>query len=396
MGHTKDFFKIKKGWSLQKDKIFNDYLTPYIDKILTTHRPLVIIDCFAGKGRFDDGNVGSPVIIAEHIKSVLEGNSVNKNIHGIFIENKYVEELETNLRSYKNCEIWQGTFEENISRIRKLDSRSNLFLYVDPYGIKCLDFQQFELIKAENFPSLEMLLNFNSFGFLREGCRLLKLDYENLFKEDQSEDEYELDEANTVDRMNNIAHEEYWQSIIEDYKNNKIGMFKAEDLFIKKYMNQLKNLFTYVINIPISLKIGHIPKYRLIFGSNHPGGMILMADNMSRIWKELKNVQRGSQKVLFEYEFPDPSIQLGFDLKEGILNVLKEHKKSLLLQELLVELFENYGIAFSEKEYKDKLKEMERNQIIIDREPALTERGKKATALDYRNRKYKITVRLKC
>src|SRR3990167_1975186 len=394
MGHTRDFFKIKKGWSLQKDEIFDHYLKPYIEKILKTRKPLTIIDCFAGKGRFDNDNKGSPIIIAEHIKSVLEGNSENKNIHGVFIENKYAKELEINLKGYKNCEIWQGTFEENISKILAINSLFNVFLYVDPYGIKCLDFEQFELIKHKHFSSLEMLLNFNSFGFLREGCRLLTLDYENLFKEDQSEDEYELDEANTIDRMNNIAHGEYWQSIIEDYKNNKIDMVKAEELFVNDYMNQLKNLFTHVINIPIRLKIRNIPKYRLMYGSNHRDGIILMADKMSRKWKELRDIQRGGQKVMFEYEFSDPSIEPGFDLKEVILDILKEYERPIPLEELLIKLIENHGIAFSEKEYKDKIKEMEGNQIMVDREPTLTERGKKATALDYRE--YKITVRPKC
>lgn len=394
MGQTREFFKIKKGWSLQKDEIFDHYLKPYIAKILSTGKPLTIIDCFAGKGRFEDGSIGSPVIIAKHIKSVLEGNSRNKNIQGIFIENKYARELEINLKGYKNCEVWSGTFEDTMSKILAINSLFNVFLYVDPYGIKCLNFEQFELIKNKHFCSLEMLLNFNSFGFLREGCRLLTLDYENLFKEDQSEDEYELDEANNITHMNNIAHGEYWQSIIEDYKNNKIGMSKAEELFINEYMNQHKNLFTYVINIPIRLKIKNIPKYRLMYGSNHRDGIILMADNMSRKWKELRDIQRGGQKVMFEYEFPDPSIKPGFNLNEGILDILKEYKRPIPLGELLIKLIENYGIAFSKKEYDVKMKEMEGKQILIDRTPANTEKGKKAISLDYR--KYEITVRLKC
>lgn len=393
MGQTREFFKIKKGWSLQKDEIFDHYLKPYIAKILSTGKPLTIIDCFAGKGRFDDGSTGSPIIIANHIRSVLESDKENKNIRGLFIESNYSRELETNLRGYKNCEILHGTFKENIDKILALDSRYNLFLYVDPYGIKCLDFQQFERITAKKFSSLEMILNFNYLGFLREGCRLLELDYEAIFSDDQSDDEYELNETNTIELMNNIAHGEYWQSIIHDRKNKIIDSLKAEELFINEYMKQIKNLFTYVVNIPIRLKRGNIPKYRLIFGSNHPDGMILMADNMSRIWKELKNVQSVGQKALFEYDFPDTSIQPGFDLKEGILNVLKKQKKPISLQELLVELFGNYGIAFSRTEYEGKIRAMEGNQILVDRDPAVTEKGRKATALNYR--KYKITVGLK-
>lgn len=394
MGHTKNFFKSKKGWSSQKDEIFNRYLVPYIAKILTTDKPLVIIDCFAGKGIFDDGNTGSPIIIANRIHSVLESDKKNKNIRGLFIESKYAKELGINLKSYKNCEVLSGTFEENIDKILNLNSHGNLFLYVDPYGIKCLDFQQFERIKAKNVSSLEMLLNFNSFGFLREGCRLLNLNYENLFSDAQSDDEYELDEANTIERMNNIAHGEYWQSIIDDYKNDKIGMFKAEELFFNEYMKQIKNLFTYVVNIPIRLKIGNIPKYRLIFGSNYHEGVILMADNMSKSWKELKNVQRCGQQVLFEYEYPDPSIQPGFDLREGILYILRKQRWPIPLEQLLIRLVENYGIAFSKKDYEDKIREMEGNQILVDREPVFTKTGKKATTLDYR--KSKVTVRLRC
>lgn len=52
MGQTKNFFKEKKDWSLFKDKILDNYLAPYIAKILTTRKPLVIFDCFAGKGKF--------------------------------------------------------------------------------------------------------------------------------------------------------------------------------------------------------------------------------------------------------------------------------------------------------------------------------------------------------
>lgn len=56
MGSTKNFFKVKKEWSKIKDAILDWYLTPYIAKILTTGKPLYLMDCFAGKGKFEDGN----------------------------------------------------------------------------------------------------------------------------------------------------------------------------------------------------------------------------------------------------------------------------------------------------------------------------------------------------
>lgn len=71
MGHTQNFFEHKNSWSCQKDEIFERYLAPYIDIILNTYKPLVIVDCFAGKGKYDDGKIGSPIIIADYIRTVL-------------------------------------------------------------------------------------------------------------------------------------------------------------------------------------------------------------------------------------------------------------------------------------------------------------------------------------
>lgn len=217
---------------------------------------------------------------------------------------------------------------------------------------------------------------------------------EDIFKYADDEDNYEVDEHDSVSGMNDIANGDYWQIIVDEFKNNKINLFEAEEHFVNAYIKQFKNLFKYAVNIPIRLKTGHMPKYRLIFGTNNQDGAILMADNMNRRWKELLSAQRGGQKVLFEYEFPDLSIQQNFNLEKDILNILQKHGFSVLMKELLVELIEKYGISFSEKEYKDKMREMgEKKLIIINRTPKYTPKGKEVTSLDYK--KYSIRVSVK-
>ncbi len=391
MGQTKDFFKEKKAWSLFKDKILDYYLSPYIPKILRTGKPLVIFDCFAGKGKFADGNNGSPIIIAEHIKSTLQKYpSMSHKIKSFFIEKKYNKDLKENLKDYPNTKVLEGTFEDNLKNILGIDKNSNVFLYVDPYGIKSLNLDNFYQIKNSNFSSIEILMNFNSAGFLREGCRLLKFD--SPFKDDEISD-YESDEdVNTIERMNAIAGGNYWQDILLSYYENKMDIHQAEEQFISEYSSRIKNIFRYSVNIPIKLRFHHLPKYRLIFGTNHEDGLILMADNMHKKWKEIVAGERGSQQVLFDFEFPDLALLKGFDLQSDVLSYTSTIQAGIPLKTLIVKLILEYGITLSESALKKKIRQMEQDKaLLIDRFPSHTKTNKPATSMDYDQ--YRITVR---
>jgi three-Cys-motif partner protein len=388
VGQTRDFFKEKKAWSVLKDELLDYYLVPYIAKILRTGKPLYIFDCFAGKGKFDNGINGSPIIIADQIKeNILKNPTLRDKLKGAFIEKKYSAELEINLSGYSNTAVLPGTFEDNLKNILSLDKNSSIFLYVDPYGIKSLDLNNFNLVKEKRFSSFELLMNFNTAGFLREGCRLLK--YTELPSDDELTD-YETDEdINTIDRMDSIAGGTYWQELVKKYYEKTIDIYQAEDAFISEYSRRLENIFKYTVNIPIKIKSDHLPKYRLIFGTNHEDGLILMADNMNKKWKQMLESQRGGQLVLFDFGFPDVAT---FELHRNILALVDENTSGIPLRNLIVKLIQKYGITFSESEYKKKIREMEQSSaVIIDRVPAKTPTGKPAISLDYG--KYKITVK---
>ena len=72
-----DFFVEKKAWSVVKDELLGCYFMLYVSKILHTYRPLVYVDCFAGKGKFDDGNPGSPLIALEVIDKCQDSTYVD-------------------------------------------------------------------------------------------------------------------------------------------------------------------------------------------------------------------------------------------------------------------------------------------------------------------------------
>lgn len=170
-----DFFVEKKPWSKVKDQLLGCYLKPYVAKILHTHMPLVYIDCFAGRGKFDDGEPGSPLIALDIMQRGLKSStsSGHLQIAPIFIDINYAEDLRSNLKDYPNAKIVSGAYGKTIDNLLKNRDGCNVFLYIDPYGIKELNCSKFDEFAKRQFYSIELLINMNSFGFIREGCRVM-------------------------------------------------------------------------------------------------------------------------------------------------------------------------------------------------------------------------------
>ncbi len=72
MSKTSEFFQEKKKWSTYKDKLLKNYVPLYLSKILATNKDTLFIDGFAGKGIFDDGTIGSPIIVRDKIESAMQ------------------------------------------------------------------------------------------------------------------------------------------------------------------------------------------------------------------------------------------------------------------------------------------------------------------------------------
>ena len=386
---TDNFFERKREWSHLKDRILGAYLRPYLAKIVKTRRPTLLVDCFAGKGRFDDGEAGSPILICQAIDTVKRTRP-DAIVNGLFIERKYASELRQNLQEFANWEVLPGTYEEHMGTIEdRVSEGTNLFLFVDPYGIKSLDMGRLRHLRELPVGSCEILMNFTTRGFLREGCRFLSIDG---FDCGQDSDVYEgdPDSPNTRERMDAIAGGDYWRDILGSYYEKHIDMREAERQFSRDYLQKLRDLFEYVVDIPVQYRREHLPKYRLIYGTRKDDGLILMADNMSRAWREFVHQDRGGQEALFEeIDFPDMVALEGYSLEDDILEMAECR---IGLKDLLVCLITKYGISYPEGELKRRMLAMEgAGLLIIRRDPPLTPKTRRpSTSMDYR--KYRISV----
>ena len=377
-----DFFVEKKPWSKVKDELLGCYLKPYMAKVLHTGRPIVYVDCFAGKGKFDDGQPGSPLIALDIMQQALASTKKNGhlNIAPAFIDLNYAEDLKKNLSIYPRVKIVSGAYENIIDDLLKSKKGYNVFLYIDPYGIKALDCSKFDKFANGQFSSIELLINMNSFGFIREGCRVMgsSLKMEDSFFDDLVEYEPTVLDASdkSIQALNDIAGGDYWIDIINQYTSGKINGYEAEEYFSEQYCLRLSQSYKYVLNMPIRIHQNQHPKYRMIHATNHPAGCVLMADNICNRWELLKQIQDSGQMSLFKEDFNNNLLDAD-QIRSSVINHFSQCINWTSLTEALAVYFVKYGAICKSGEIEKVLKKLEKEgRIVVDRHPALTEKGK--------------------
>lgn len=393
-----DFFVTKKEWSKVKDELLGCYLTPYFSKIFNTKRPVVYVDCFSGKGKFDDGSDGSPIIALKIIEEAKRKAQISiPFIKTYFIDLNYADDLRINLNSFNNVNIISGKYECEIDNILNDKHTCNVFLYIDPYGIKALDCSKFDYF-ASHFKSVELLINLNSFGFIREACHALGANFDDpeifgdLIEYDSSK--FDASEESIIS-MNQIAGGDYWQSIIMDYKSNKITGYEAEERFAKEYCKRLSQSFKYVLNMPLRIKEGQRPKYRMIHATNNQDGCVLMADNICKRWEAMREIQTCGQISLFEQTVNNEYID-DKSLSDLVETHFKKYKTDISLTKALAEFFTANGAICPSKDICKKLSNYEKEGIIqISRTPSITKKGKPSTFMSEKTNKQVVLLRWK-
>lgn len=383
-----DFFAEKKPWSKVKDELLGCYFQPYVQKILYTYKPLVYVDCFAGKGKFDDGNPGSPIIALNIIDDCLSKTTISQKpkIEKFFIDLNYASELQENLKSYNDVTIISGRYEDKIDEILENKKDYNVFLYIDPYGIKALDCLKFDKLANNRFKSIELLINMNSFGFLREACRVQGIQFKT---DDNFADliEYEpsiFEVTNnslqvSKEKLNNIAGGDYWIEIIEKYKNHQLSGYEAEELFSEQYCKRLRRSYPYVLNMPIRLQQGQHTKYRMIHATKHKDGCLLMVDNICNRWELLRDMQNSGQFTFFK-ENINNEILNSRELENKIISHISKYNDFISLDEAVANFFVDNGVICSRKNVTNILSKLEKSERIkILRTPNTTKNGKTST-----------------
>lgn len=274
MTHSADasFFDSKKSWSKRKDLLLSYYLKPYLAKVSSIRKPILIVDAFAGPGVFEDGQPGSPSIIAGRVAEALKRPRC-ADIQVLCVERdpELFQRLNTKFQSNPRFRLVNGDFLGSVPLILDKAAGKSVFIYIDPYAIKGLEWsaiQQLLNLVAEG-QSVEILMNFNAPAFGRRARALLGRTVPQ-----------EVDDKSdaSVDELSSVVGGDWWESIFETQ-----GDFASQvQLLADRFCDQIRTLVPEVCSQSIFEHYRQaIPKYTMIFASRHRDTRELMNDAMA-------------------------------------------------------------------------------------------------------------------
>ncbi len=267
-----DFFEGKRPWSVIKDQVLKQYMSPYLAKVKQLKKPILLVDGYAGPGVFDDGEPGSPLIMCQAAEKFTP-----RGYRAFFINKrpKYHKKLEGVLQKAG----WDGAATPILGDTTKIlpDIASTLrdhtvFLYLDPFGPTGCPFALLEPFLTRNPSySTEMVIMMHMPVLHRLAARKAV--------EAGREDEDLIQKMHQ--RVTLTLGGDYWKPILWD------GTRKAEERefqLIEAYRNKLASYLPYVGSCPVREGPTDRIKYFIVFVSRHPDAMLLMNDAMIKAY----------------------------------------------------------------------------------------------------------------
>jgi len=269
---TDDFFTEKRSWSFIKDEVLGSYMEPYMAKIVTRGQPILIIDGYAGPGIFQDGKLGSPMIICQAAEKCAKGK-----YQALFInKNKQQHHALTSLLSKKQLSpSAKSVLDDTTTRLPHIyDSLQNesVLLYLDPFGLTgCKFFLLQPFLTRNPQHSTEILLTMNMPGMHRLAAK------DAVGKGQKNKQRIQSFHQTLTD----VLGGEYWQEIMwqdgatSDQKDKKL---------IEAYRAKLAQYMPYVGSCPVREKTNRQIKYFIVFASRHPDTVKLLNDSMLKAY----------------------------------------------------------------------------------------------------------------
>ncbi len=353
------FFDGKAEAARLKHLILRKYLPPFISKVgyTATYGRVVIVDGYAGPGRYEDGSEGSPLILSGFAANPPGGGDrkvdvvlVEKEVtHYKLLRNLLAEHPVAGVRSPIH-----GRVTDHLDDILASADAQPLFAYLDPYGLDVawtdLTNKIFARPGTRYAPATEILLNLSADGIRRIGGVLEAAPYSGRRK--------------TLERLDIAVGGDWWR----DEWRLADSPGEAAEVIASEYARRLSeasNAYTWAV--PVVRKEGQQPVYHLVYATRHPDGQSVFGETVSGALGEWRKAQM--EGTLFESEFAETEKTLGAEWSRTIahnVTALLGTRSTIALREHYAELFGSVLGRAREKHLRAALKQLAVDGVIAE------------------------------
>ncbi|MET8140177.1 three-Cys-motif partner protein TcmP [Sphaerisporangium sp. NPDC005288] len=278
MTANEDFFREKRAAAVFKHGILKRYPAIFASKagFRVQGRRVVFVDGYAGRGRYDDGSPGSPLLLVQAAEFVTNF----RNVAGIFVEKnpqhytrlvRVLAEEADGLR----YETMQGDLGERLPEVLSRAQDAALFVFLDPFGT-ALAHQELITILERDGPPTEVLLHFSVSAVARLGSAVKQTHTrEILAPEDQKK----------VDRLNRFLGGDWWQAYFTQVAgDDDLGTATSAALDVcDRYREIIKGETAYdSVSMPVRPHPDNQPRYVLVLFTGHVEGKWHFADTLGK------------------------------------------------------------------------------------------------------------------
>ncbi len=325
-----------------KHEILSKYLSGWIRILGRNHSRVCYFDCFAGKGEYEDGSKGSPLVAIETASRLKKQFPYLNEIVCDFIEkneNNFMDlerviniETKTHPEKYNDVKVilHNNNFADIASKIvNKVGDRlAPSFFFIDPFGFSGVPF---EIVK--NILSIKRTEVFITF-MVRDVNRFL----------DSSRHQINIADLYGIEN-------------VQETSKLKYPNLSREEALLRLYRDRLHEdaNVRYIFPFKVCADERLQTTYYLIHATNHPKGCKLMKEIMCKTGTEGRFGYFGPAEGQLTLELYD---------KSGLKNFLLKRfaSRRLSFEDIINEtLMDTY---FIEKDYRTVLRELEKGGYI--------------------------------
>lgn len=357
------FTSRKKAAAALKHAVLRHYLTVFVTRTGSTARnnQVVVLDAYAGVGRYKNGDPGSPALVAA---ASLNHSARNRRILARLVEgNKaHYDRLDEVMQSEPAASTFEyqtffGDVDLHLPTLLALAHGQPLLMFLDPYGLgpTC---EQLAAIYASRsaripgmyrLPATEVLLRFDA--------RFIRLIHGHL--RGYLRGETPPGRAGLIGRMDSIAGGTWWHEGAHLQNDN------FRDWFIVNYLRHVSTAINgQALQVPVTETVSGDVKYYLIFLTLRREGFFSFLDTTSGAFQEWRRLVRDHVEDVFDQEdiqhwvISDDDVAQGFEedeerleaqwisvIESNIVNVLAGRHQFKMSQEYRGVLGDVLGFA---------------------------------------------------